>query len=92
MDVSLTADGSITEIEKTIPEKDLPKAAATTLKSKYPGATYGTVEAIIHVKNGNKRSDYYEVQLTTADKKKWEVCVTASGEVKKTEDKSKEKD
>ncbi len=92
MDVSLTADGTITEIEQTVAAKELPKAAAAALKDKYPGATYKTVEAIIHVKDGKESLDYYEVQLTTADKKKWEVCVTAAGEIKKTEDKNKEKD
>jgi uncharacterized membrane protein YkoI len=92
MDVSLTPEGTITEIEKTIAETDLPKATAAALKDKYPGATYQTVEAIIHVKDGKEALDYYEVLLTTADKKKWEVCVTAAGEIKKTEDKSKEKD
>jgi uncharacterized membrane protein YkoI len=92
MDVSLTPEGAITEIEKTIAETDLPKAAAAALKNKYAGATYKTIEAIIHVKDGKETLDYYEVLLTTADKKKWEVCVTAAGEIKKTEDKSKEKD
>jgi uncharacterized membrane protein YkoI len=82
VDVSLTLDGEITEIEKTIAEKELPAQTATTLKARYPGAKYQAVEEIIHVKGGKETLDYYEVLLTAADNKKWEFCVTAAGDVK----------
>ena len=86
-DVSLTADGKIIEIEKTMSEKDLPAAAAAALAKKYPGAKYRSVEEISHVKDGKESLDYFEVNLTGKDQKKWEVCVTAGGEIKKTEGK-----
>jgi uncharacterized membrane protein YkoI len=90
IDVSLTQEGKITDIEKTIAETDLPAKAAAALKEKYAGAKYEIVEAIIHVKDGKESLDYYEVLLVAADKKKWEVTVTADGKFPKpAEDKSK---
>jgi uncharacterized membrane protein YkoI len=86
-DVTITPEGHLVSIEKTIEEKDLPAKTAATLKSKWPGAKYEIIEEVTHVKDGKESMDYYEVLMTTADKKKVEACVDADGKVVKTEDK-----
>jgi uncharacterized membrane protein YkoI len=86
-DVTVTPEGQLVSIERTIAEKDLPKTTAATLKEKWPGAKYEIIEEVIHVKDGKESMDYYEVLMTTADKKKVEACVDASGKVVKTEEK-----
>jgi len=87
IDVTVTPEGTLVSIERTIAEKDLPKKTAATLKEKWPGAKYEIVEEIIHVKNGKESLDYYEVLMTTADKKKMEACVDSEGKVVKSEEK-----
>ena len=84
IDVSLTADGKIVSIEKTIDRKDLPKPVAEALDSKYPKATIKLVE---EVTEGDKVN--YEVLLVTADKKEVEVVFDPSGKVVKEEKKEK---
>ena len=91
IDVTLTADGTITGLEKEIDAKDLPKAVIDALESKYPKATYKTVEEVIAVKKGKETLEYYEVELVTADNKTFEVEVTSNGKIKKTEEKKDEK-
>jgi uncharacterized membrane protein YkoI len=86
-DVTVTPEGKLVSIEKTIDEKDLPAKTAATLKAKWPGAKYEIIEEVTHVKDGKESMDYYEVLITTADKKKVEACVDAEGKVVKTEDK-----
>ena len=92
IEVTLTPDGKIMEIENQIAAKDLPKVVKETLESKYPQATYQMIEEVIKIKEGKEHLEYYEVLLVTADKKKLEVSVTPKGEISKTEDKSKEKE
>jgi hypothetical protein len=91
MDVTLTPEGALMEIEKTIAAKDLPAAVAKALEGKYPGATYQVVEEVIKVKDKVEKLEYYEVLLTTAGKKKFEVQVAPGGKVVKEESKDKEK-
>jgi hypothetical protein len=91
IDVTLTADGTITGLEKEISAKDLPKAVIKTLEGKYPKATYKAVEEVIDVKDGKETLEYYEVLLVTVDKKTFEVEVTRDGKIKKTEEKKDEK-
>jgi hypothetical protein len=92
IDVTLTPEGTITLIEKTIPAKDLPKAVADALDAKYPKATLKIVEEVIKVADGKETLDFYEVLLVTADKKTFEVKLTAGGKVTGTEEKKGEKD
>jgi hypothetical protein len=92
IEVTLTTDGTIIEIEKQIESKDLPKTVADALAQKYPKATFKMIEEVIKVKDGKETSAYFEVLLVTAEKKKLEVSVTAEGKLTKEEDKSKEKD
>ena len=92
IEVTLTGEGTIIEIENQIDAKNLPKAVSEALEKKYPKATYKMIEEVIKVKDGKENLEYYEVLLETADKKKLEVSVTAEGKISKEEDKSKEKD
>ncbi len=90
MDLTFTPDGKLTTIEKRIDAKALPKAVADTLAEKYPKAVFKTVEEVIKVECEKETLDYYEVLLTTADKKELEVQLTADGKVKATEEKKDE--
>ena len=91
IEVTLTPQGEITEIEKQIKAKDLPTKVAKALEDKYPKATYKVIEEVIKVEKKKEQAPYYEVLLVTADKKKLEVVLTADGKITKEEDKSKEK-
>jgi hypothetical protein len=92
IEVTLTPEGTLTEIEKQIEAKDLPKAVSEALDKKYPKATFKTIEEVIKVKDGKENLEYYEVLLVTAEKKKFEVSVSPEGKIVKEEDKNKEKD
>jgi Putative beta-lactamase-inhibitor-like, PepSY-like len=83
IDVSVTPDGTITELERRIEEKELPKTVAAAAKAKYPGATFHKIEEIVHIKDGKESLDYYEFQLTAADKTIWEACFTPEGKLAK---------
>ena len=91
MDVIVTPDGKIVLIEKTIKAKDLPKAVAEALETKYPKATHKKIEAIIK----DDKVEKYEFLLVTKDKKTLEVSFDPKGkfleEEKKGEDKKEEK-
>lgn len=92
LEVTLTPDGTIVEIEKQIKAGRLPRAVAAALRDKYPNATYQMVEQVIKVKDGKETLEYYEVLLVSADRKKVEVSVSPAGKIVKEEDKGKEKD
>ena len=92
IEVTVTPAGKITEIEKQIGDKRLPKAVAEALASKYPGTSFKMIEEVIKVMNGAEKLEYYEVLLATAEKKKLEVAVTPAGKVVKEEDKTGKKD
>lgn len=92
IEVTLTPEGTIVEIEKQIEAKDLPKTVAEALEKKFPKATFKVIEEVIKVKDGKEGLAYYEVLLVTAEMKKLEVAVTADGKITKEEDKSKEKE
>jgi uncharacterized membrane protein YkoI len=79
--VSATADGKITEIEREIEIKDLPKAVSEAIKKKYPGAKMEEAE---EVTADNKTT--YEVVVETAAKKDVQVTVDASGKILKEEE------
>ena len=82
-DVNLSADGTITGMEKQIAEKDLPKDVAAAVKSKYPTATIKLCEEVISVKDGKESLDYFEVVVETADKKTVELEIETTGKIKK---------
>jgi uncharacterized membrane protein YkoI len=84
IEVTLTPEGKIVSIEKTIAIKDLPKAVADAVEAKYPKAAIKTAE---EVTQGDKVN--YEVNLVTADKKKVEVLLDATGKILKEEKEEK---
>lgn len=97
VDLLLTAEGVIKEIEKEIAEKDLPTPVRSTLKEKYPNASIRKIEEITKVKDGKESLEVFEVLLTSADKSILEVKLSAlgkdGGKVLKVEKKSdKEED
>ena len=85
-DVSLSPDGKIVEIEKTIDAKELPAAVTKALDQKYPKAKIELAEEV--TVDGKVK---YEVVVTTAEKKKFEVVVEPGGKIVKVEAKD-EKD
>lgn len=87
IDLMLTPDGKIIVIEKQIATKDLPRAVTDALAAKYPKATFTTVEEVTKVTEGKEALDFYEVLLMTAEKKTFEVKVTAEGKITGTEEK-----
>lgn len=92
IEVTVTTEGEVIEIEKQIAAKDLPEKVAQALQDKYPKAEYKTVEEVIKVKDKKDQPPYYEVLLVTAEKKKLEVVLDRDGKITKEEDKSKEKE
>ena len=91
IDVMLTPDGKITLIEREIAAKDLPDAVTKALDAKYPKATIRVAEEVIKVTDGKEALDFYEVLLVTAEKKTFEVKLTAEGKITETEEKKDEK-
>jgi hypothetical protein len=91
VDVSLTAEGKILEIEKQIAAKDWPKPVSQALEAKYPKATYKVIEEVNYVKDGKEKLEYYEAHLVTAQGKSIEVRVAAGGKILEEEDQSNEK-
>jgi hypothetical protein len=88
IDVTLTPEGQIVTMEKEIALKDLPKAVAATLHSKYPKADLKIIEEVWHVKGKQEKLEYYEFLLTTAAKKTVEVEIAPDGKFLKEVDKS----
>jgi uncharacterized membrane protein YkoI len=90
IEVTTTPEGELVEIEKQIAAKDLPPAVTKALEGKYPKAKYEIIEEVIKVEKKSEKLAYYEVLLTTADKKKFEVSVAPDGKIVKEESKDKE--
>jgi len=92
IDVTVTDDGKIKSIEKTITAKQLPKAVADAVEEKYPNATHKKIEEIT---TADDKVEKYEFLLVTKDKKTLEVTFDPKGkfleEEKKGEDKKEEK-
>jgi len=83
IEVTLTEDGKITEIEKDIAAKDLPKAVTAAIDAKYPKAKFKKVEEIT---KDDKVT--FEVLIDTADKKTLEIKYDADGKVLEMEEKT----
>ena len=64
VDVALTADGKIKEIETEVAVKDLPAAVSAALEAKYPNATIKRAEQITEI-DGDKESKNYEIVVVT---------------------------
>ncbi len=90
IDVTLTAEGTITNIEKHIDAKELPKAVVEALDKKYPKATFKVIEEVTQVRDGKEAVAFYEAVLMTAEQK-IEVKVSPDGKIKGEDDKKEEK-
>lgn len=89
IEVSVTPEGKIVSIEKTLAAKDLPRPVAEAVHSKYPKSKYEKVEEI---SEGDKKS--YEVVLVTAAEKRIEMVLDGDGKIleeKTLKEKVKEK-
>jgi uncharacterized membrane protein YkoI len=91
IEVTLTPDGKLVEIEKQIVADKLPRAVADALKDKYAGAKYKMIEEVIKVKDGEEKLAYYEVLLVTAEGREFEVSVAPDGTIRRTEARGKAK-
>jgi uncharacterized membrane protein YkoI len=80
IDLVVKPDGTLVAIEKLIDAKALPKAVATAINAKYPGATIKKAEEITV---GDVIS--YEVGLTTADKKSAGLTLDPKGKILEVE-------
>jgi uncharacterized membrane protein YkoI len=80
-DVSLTPDGKIIEVEKTIAAKDLPAPVAKAIEQKHPKSTIKKAEEI--TADGKVK---YEAVIVTADKKTLEVVLDPSGKILEEEE------
>lgn len=87
VEVTLTEDGTIHEVETTIDPKDLPAAVTAALNKDYPTATIRKAETI---EKGGKTD--YEVLIVTTDKKTVEIKYDKDGKVVEKEDKTGKKD
>lgn len=90
IEVTATAGGTITEIEKQVDAKRLPEVVVQALDAKYPKAQIKKVEEVFKVKDAREKLEYYEVLLVTAGKKTLEVAVTPAGKFAHEEDKGKD--
>ena len=88
IEVSVTPEGKIVSVEKTIAAKDLPEAVAAALKKKYPKATVKKVEEL----SKDDKVTGYEVLLVAPGKKPVEVVFDPSGKITKTEPKGEKKE
>jgi Putative beta-lactamase-inhibitor-like, PepSY-like len=83
IDVAFKADGTILEIEREIPFKELPAKVKKSLETKYPGAK---IEKVEMVTKGEDGPAVYEIAI------KAEVVFTAKGKLVKAKEKEEEED
>jgi hypothetical protein len=84
MDVSFEPNGTLVLVETEVPEAELPAAVSKAVKGKYPGAKVDLAESVKKGPEVKKDIDYYELHLTTADKKSVEV--DGKGKILKSEE------
>jgi uncharacterized membrane protein YkoI len=86
MDVTFEENGTLVLVETEVPEAEVPAAVTKAVKDKYPGAKVDLVESVKKGPAVKKEVDYYELHLTTADKKEVELEVDGAGKILKTEE------
>jgi len=74
-------DGAIHNWEKEIPYKDLPEAVKGAVQKKCPQSAVHEVMEITAVNDGKDTLEGYEIALTAADKKEFEVSVAPDGKI-----------
>ncbi len=92
IEVTVDEKGEIESYEKQIDAKDLPKAVADALEKSYPKASIKKAEAVYEIEKGKDDLEYYEVELTTADKKEVEAKFKPDGSPAKEEAKQESKE
>jgi hypothetical protein len=80
-EAELTPDGEFIAIDKQIEAKEMPAAVLKTLEERYPKAKYDIIEEVTK----KDKIEYYEIELTTADKNKLEVLIAPDGKFLKEE-------
>ena len=91
-EMDIKEDGTILEIEKEVPLKDVPEAVTKAVDAKYPKATIKEVMEVNKVKGKTETPDHYEITIETADKKTIEVIVSLDGKSVKTEGEPKKEE
>jgi len=84
-EMDIKEDGTIMEIEKQIMNPDVPAAAMSAVKAKYPNATVKEVMEVNKVSGGKETPDHYEFTLMDGGKEK-EVVVSLDGKSVQTEE------
>jgi uncharacterized membrane protein YkoI len=86
LEVTLTEAGEITQFERELEVKDLPKAVVKALEDKYPKAELKEADEVTKVDGKKETLAYYVVEVKTADKKTLEVRVDPDGKVLKSDE------
>jgi hypothetical protein len=84
IDVTVSPDGAIREIEEQVKQDDLPKPVQQVLAETYPTGRWTSAEKVILVKDGKEVLDCYEVKVR-ANKKTTEVKIALDGKIKHVE-------
>jgi hypothetical protein len=91
LDVTLTPEGKIVQVEKEIEVKDVPKVVMDAVKKKYPKATF---QGASEISKDDKVAEY-ELDIVTKDKKNLYVTFDKEGKFiyeEEVEEPSKDKD
>jgi hypothetical protein len=86
IDLTLTPEGQIQDIEKEIATKDVPKSVADAIFAKYPKSTFKKAEELYKVANGKETMTAHEVVIVTADARTIEVVVSPDNKIAKEEE------
>ena len=89
-EAEMLADGTVTEWEKEIDPKELPKAVRDAVEKKHPNATIKEADEVYKPKGGKDVMEGYEVDIVTADKKEIGLMVAADGKILKEEEEKKD--
>jgi uncharacterized protein (DUF2249 family) len=90
-EMDIKEDGTVLEVEKEVPAKDVPAAVTQAVDARFPKATIKDVMEVNKVKGKKETPDHYEVTITTAGGKTMEVIVSLDGKSVKTEAEEKGK-
>ena len=75
LDVTLTPEGKIVQVEREIEVKEVPKVVHDAVKKKYPGST---IKGASEISKDDKVAEY-ELEIVTKDKKTLDVTFDKDG-------------
>ena len=84
-EMDIEDNGTIMEIEKEIPLKDVPAAVLNAVKAKHPNAAVQEVMEVNKVEGKKETPIHYEITIKEGDKKAQEVIVSLDGKSVKKE-------